>query len=240
MSGTKKPRLKDGRDAVWRGVLKHREQLAKEGGECQDRAEHIQGKMIKMWEQCMDYILNNWLSFINIIIMPIIVVIWNKKMELCKTELNKDIENHKSNLSFIYDRKSSFSKKQLDILEDLWERFIELGWVCCEIIDMNVQYRKVYKMNEQQFIDYIKNNDDIEKIDKDSILNSSNGRYIFITKMMNKHIDEKIKMIQCFMKHLDKKGIFITPEIKDKFNNVQEILRIAMEIYRHNVEGIKK
>lgn len=194
-----------------------------------------------------NFVSDNWLSLLNSFIILVGIPAfnawrnhkWTKKLETYKATLNKEMEEYKTNLNLCYYRKSSFSKKQLDILEDLWERFVEVCYVSYEIININAEYNQVYKMNKEQFIDFIENKYDIGKLDE-SIFNGVYGKDIFIKEMMNKQINEIIKKIEYFVRCLDKKAIFITPEIKDKFNNVQEILRIAMEIYRQNVEGIKK
>ena len=186
-----------------------------------------------------NFVSDNWLTLLNSFIILVVIPAlnmrrnhkWTKKLETYKATLNKEMEEYKTNLNLRYYRKSSFSKDELDILKQLWAHFIETFYSFNKTCASFKTYPNVSKMSEQELQEYLSSIEFITISDRERILNS-HEKQKEINKLLNLiSLQETNNNLYNCIKYLDKNSMFITPNIKDKFDILSKKMRSALVSY---------
>lgn len=241
----------DGRNyeqAVSVGTLVKRVEGRQDGVKHTERGSEMESEHFISWVAITDYLLTNWLTIINsfliLIIIPIINVICEhklaKKMELYKSELNKDMEIYKIKLSIEQNKNFSFSKMEYEILREVWIKFIDLYYSFIETTSKIRSYPDVNMISEEELNSIIDRIEYINEYEKNTIRESKNKQQEINNAIDNMNIYKTYNVIHNCLKYIDSHSIFLKPSVKNEFDKIIESIRNILIDYEVCIKAIHR
>ena len=155
---------------------------------------------------------------------------WGKNW--IKHQLNKDLENAKAEISIHAAKRLRLQDKEYEVFPEIWARLSDSR---ASLADALMQFRTMpdlNRMSDDDFESWLKGIDltDEEK----QAMNSSTNRFSLFNKILDYKALQKAKENYSeFQIYFEKNRIFLSPEIRNKFDEIRGLLRqswVAREV----------
>lgn len=182
-------------------------------------------------EMIVEWIKNNWLSILNSVIMIGIPFYLKKNIECA---FARKAEEHKANLDIIKNKSNEFSKLEIEVIKNSWDKFIDVYYAFNELAAALKRYPDVKTMTDREIELYLielnVNNENIETVlssyDKQNTLQN----VIEFTKANN-----VLNLLFEFTKYIDKNSIFMRKDIRYGFDVMYKEMKMVSYKYREYI-----
>lgn len=181
----------------------------------------------------VEWVVNNWgdilaqlLSVAGIVI--VIVKYSGKKLvaSYIETHFAKQLEDHRSQLAVMFDRKQRFYSKEYEVLPELWGHLNDTTLALRTSIEAILPSVDLKNMNEDEFMKFVERTS-FSEAQKDQLLQSSfdkrDNEYYYILKMQLIHSAHQ--SLNQFQNYLNKNRIFLEDSLKEKFGAIEDKIR---------------
>ena len=169
-------------------------------------------------EMIVEWIKNNWLSILNSVIMIGIPFYLKKNIECA---FARKAEEHKANLDIIKNKSNEFSKLEIEVIKNSWDKFIDVYYAFNELAAALKRYPDVKTMTDREIELYL-----VE-------LNVNNENIETVLSSYDKQ--NTLQDVIEFTKYIDKNSIFMRKDIRDGFDVMYKEMKMVSYKYREYI-----
>ena len=174
--------------------------------------------------------INDWIgqAILNAIIFISILFLFLRFFlkNWIKYQFNKNLEQAKSEISFYATERLSLHNKEYEVFPEIWSRLIDAE---VSLQAALMEFRTMPDLNSMEDDNFKKwlGRIDLEDDEKDAMLEADDRMSLFNRILDRRHLRKAEEAFLEFQMYLQKNRIFLSPEIKERFDKIKDLLRKA-------------
>lgn len=143
-----------------------------------------------------------------------------------KHQLAKDLEVAKSEISFHAAKRIRLQDKEYEVFPEIWAKLCDAK-ACLQAAIMGFRMMPdLSRMAEEDFKQWL-NSTDLADIEKEKMISSRDRMSLFNRILDHRNLRRAEESFREFQTYLQKTRIFLSPEIRGKFDEIKSLLRKA-------------
>jgi hypothetical protein len=159
-----------------------------------------------------------------------------RELEEYKHEHQRTLEQVKLQISTLLDRTVKFHQQEYEVLPELWRRLTDTYHAIQEFTSPEKSYPDLDRMNAAQLGEFFQHSSLLDS-DRDEIAKAEHKLSSYIKIKFHYDVVSVRKIHARFYRYLKRNGIFINPELKDRFYEIDDLLSKTFYNYKFNEEN---
>ncbi|PCI39885.1 MAG: hypothetical protein COB46_07830 [Rhodospirillaceae bacterium] len=152
-----------------------------------------------------------------------------------KNQFAKDLEEAKAEISLLSSRRMKLHDKEYEVFPEMWEKLTQAFNSLERFIISFRQTPDFTRMTESKLKEWVEGSD-LSDDEKSYFLETTDKHKAYMRILDFRDIHEAGNNLQKFHEHLQSNRIFLNPDIKDKFDEIDGLIRKSWAAKKINIE----